>query len=163
VKPRRPWSFRGIPPHRAGAALGAYDTAEFRGIRRRKLYPAVDRRLVPLGGSAPGPLDTPAEAVTQQRPHTCAGSCCAPVRRWITTATRSRVHSSPTDPFAVAPSNSACSILTSWASDSRRAGPLGALLRRASVPPTLMLACQTLTAWAETSSWRATQPVARRR
>jgi len=63
-----------------------------------------------------------------------------------------RVHSSPTNPFAVAPSSSACSIVASWASDSLGAGPLGPRLCSASGPPRCQRACQTLTAWAETPS-----------
>jgi hypothetical protein len=33
------------------------------------LDPAVDRRLITLGGPAPGTLERPAEPVAQQRPH----------------------------------------------------------------------------------------------
>jgi hypothetical protein len=40
----------------------------------------------------------------------------------------------PDEPIGRRPSSSACSILASWASDSLGAGPLGPLLRRASVP-----------------------------
>jgi hypothetical protein len=78
------------------------------------------------------------------------------LRSWITTVVRSKVHSSPTNPLAPAPSSRACSTVASWASDSRGAGPLGPRLRSASAPPSCQRACQTLTAWAETPSWRAT-------
>jgi hypothetical protein len=50
-------------------------------------------------------------------------------------ATRSKVHSSPTNPCAVAPSSRACSTVASWASDSRGVGPLDPRLDKASVPP----------------------------
>ena len=41
-------------------------------------------------------------------------------------------------------------------SDSLGAGPLGPRLCNPSGPPVYQRACQTLIAWAETSSWRAT-------
>jgi hypothetical protein len=119
------------------------------------LDPAVDRRLVAFGGATRGPLDRPAQPVAQQRPHP-GWMMVDPVRRWITVAIWSRVHSSPVNPWAVAPSRRACSTWASWVSESRRAGPLGPLLRSASAPPCSQRAYQMLTAWVETASWRAT-------
>jgi hypothetical protein len=87
--------------------------------------------------------------------HTQAGWCCTPVSRSITVAMRSRVPNPPVNPLAVAPSSKACSTVASWASDSLGAGPLGPRPYEAPVPPCCQRACQTLTAWAETSSWRA--------
>jgi hypothetical protein len=46
--------------------------------------------------------------------------------------------------------------LANCASESRGVGPLGPRLRSPSVARLCQRACQTLTAWAETSSWRAT-------
>jgi hypothetical protein len=86
-----------------------------------------------------------------------------PVSRQITSATRSKAHSSPVHPFAVAPSSRPCSTVASWASDSRGVGPLGPLLRSACMPPVCQRRCQMLTAWAETPSWRAPRLGGRRR
>jgi superfamily II DNA or RNA helicase len=116
--------------------------------------PPVDRRLVTLGGATPGALHGPAQPVTQQCPH---------VRGVVAHAGQPpdhqrdplRVHSSPTNPLAVGPLSSTCSTSASCWSDSRGAGPLGPLLRSPSVPLALKRRCQTLTAWAETPSWRA--------
>jgi hypothetical protein len=88
--------------------------------------------------------------------HTCAGWWRTPVSRSMTMAIRPTVRSSPVNPLAVAPSSRACSTVTSWASDSRGAGPLGPRLCSATGPPRCQRACQTLTAWTETPSWPAT-------
>src|SRR5215217_2657719 len=74
----------------------------------------------------------------------------------MTSAIRSRVHSSPTNPLATAPLRRACSTSTSWASDRRGVGPVGPRLVRALLPPAFQAPCQRLAAWRETPSWRAT-------
>jgi hypothetical protein len=74
-----------------------------------------------------------------------AGWWRTPVRRSITMAIRSRVHSSPVNPLAVAPSSRACSTRPSSRSDSRGMGPVGPRLSRSSEPPASQRACQSLT------------------
>src|SRR4029453_19285334 len=74
----------------------------------------------------------------------------------MTSAIRSRVHSSPTNPLATAPLRRACSTSTSWASDRRGGGPVGPRLVRAVRPPAFQAPSQRVAAWRETRSWRAT-------
>ena len=114
----------------------------------------VDGVLIALGGATMGRWTVqPSRGAAGPG---VGGVVAHPVSRRITTAVRSRVHSSPTNPLAVGPSSRACSTSASCWSDSRGAGPLGPLLRSPSVPLPFQRRCQTLTAWVETPSWRAT-------
>jgi hypothetical protein len=119
------------------------------------LDPAVDGGLVAFGGAALEPLDRPAEAVVQQRPHPGGMVLDAgqPLDDQRDAVQRPQL---PHEPLGRRAFEQACSTMASWASESLGAGPLGPRLPSASVPPRCQRVCQTLTAWAETSSWRAT-------
>jgi hypothetical protein len=106
--------------------------------------PVVDGGLVAFGGAAHRALHRPAEPVGQQRPHV-RRMVTHPVSHSMTTAMRSRAHSSPTNPLVVAPSRRACSTRPSWGSDSLGAGPVGPRLSGASGPPACQRACHSLT------------------
>src|SRR6266545_3925102 len=57
---------------------------------------------------------------------------------------RFKVYSSPSNPWAGAPSNRACSTRASSSSPSRGVGPVGPRPTRAPVPPVFQAACQVL-------------------
>ena len=79
-----------------------------------------------------------------------------PVSPWITTAMRSRVHTSVANPWASAPCSSACSIPASWSSATLGRRPVGPRLCNAVAPTACQPACQRLALCRETSSSRAT-------
>ena len=79
------------------------------------LDPVLDRLLVTFFGLPLGPLDGPAQPPRSSR-HTDGFDRPTPVSPWMRTAIRSRVHTSVANPWASAPSSSACWIASSWSS-----------------------------------------------
>jgi hypothetical protein len=134
-------------------ALRRWAFAESAASARRpsgRWRPGHARRRGAWGAAPSSPAGSEAAPTPRQDGGAPRSAARSPARRG------SRVQSPPTNPLAVAPLSSACSTWRSCASDSRGEGPLGPRLRSASGPPACQRACQTLTAWAETPSRRAT-------
>jgi hypothetical protein len=119
------------------------------------LDPAVDRRLVAFGSPTPGPLDTPAQPMLQQRPHP-GGMVGAPGEALDHGRDPVQGPQLPGEPVGGGAGEQGLLDGGELLIGRRGAGRLGLRLRRASLLPCRQRACQTLTAWAETSSWRAT-------
>src|SRR5215212_463654 len=117
--------------------------------------PVLDRVLVAFFGLALGALHAPAQPVAQQPPHRRIRQR-HPVSPWITTATRSRVHTAVANPWASAPASNACSIPSSCSSATLGWRPVGPRLCNPVAPEACQPACQRLALWRETSSSRAT-------
>jgi hypothetical protein len=88
--------------------------------------------------------------------HTCPGWSRTPGSRSITAAIRPRVHSSVSNPNAAGPLPNASATPSSSAADSRGRRPARPAARSAASPPWPQWRYQTLAAWADTPTVRAT-------